>query len=183
MPLTIDRPASVAKGEPATLSCTFAFPNLIVSEDCIWQVNRGVRYRIDADSGDVFDESNPSEPVEGLSGSMDIYSCTLDIKEVKDEHLKEWSCILNGETEGIEFHKGTFQLMTNSYLKDIRIPRHMAPTRYDLVVEALGGHGEHVTDPAEIRPALERAFASGKPALVNVEMRKDVDGMKGSTYV
>jgi acetolactate synthase-1/2/3 large subunit len=40
--------------------------------------------------------------------------------------------------------------------------------RYDKVVEALGGHGELVTKPAELRPALERAFASGKPALVNV---------------
>jgi acetolactate synthase-1/2/3 large subunit len=47
----------------------------------------------------------------------------------------------------------------------------------------LGGYGEHVTEPGEIRGALERAFASGRPALVNVEMRKDVDGMKGSTYV
>src|SRR3712207_4094703 len=47
-------------------------------------------------------------------------------------------------------------------------------TRYDKVVEALGGHGEHVTEPGQIRPALERAFASGKPALVNVEMRQDV---------
>jgi acetolactate synthase-1/2/3 large subunit len=56
-------------------------------------------------------------------------------------------------------------------------------TRYDKVVEALGGHGEHVTDPADIFPALERAFASGKPALVNVEMRKDIGSMKGSTYV
>ena len=41
-------------------------------------------------------------------------------------------------------------------------------TRYDLIVEALGGHGELVSTPAELRPALERAFASGKPALVNV---------------
>jgi acetolactate synthase I/II/III large subunit len=40
--------------------------------------------------------------------------------------------------------------------------------RYDRVVEALGGHGELVSSPAELRPALERAFASGKPALVNV---------------
>ena len=40
--------------------------------------------------------------------------------------------------------------------------------RYDKVVEALGGHGELVTKPDELRPALERAFASGKPALVNV---------------
>ncbi len=40
--------------------------------------------------------------------------------------------------------------------------------RYDRVVEALGGHGELVSQPDELRPALERAFASGKPALVNV---------------
>src|SRR4051812_31013418 len=40
--------------------------------------------------------------------------------------------------------------------------------RYDQVVEALGGHGELVTRPDELRPALERAFSSGKPALVNV---------------
>jgi acetolactate synthase I/II/III large subunit len=41
-------------------------------------------------------------------------------------------------------------------------------TRYDQVVEALGGHGELVEKPAELRPALDRAFASGKPACVNV---------------
>ncbi|MFP5363161.1 MAG: acetolactate synthase [Thermoleophilia bacterium] len=45
----------------------------------------------------------------------------------------------------------------------------LAPqTRYDTVVEALGGHGELVREPVELRPALERAFASGLPALVNV---------------
>ncbi len=41
-------------------------------------------------------------------------------------------------------------------------------TRYDEVVSALGGHGELVRSPDELEPALERAFASGKPALVNV---------------
>ena len=41
-------------------------------------------------------------------------------------------------------------------------------TRYDVLVEALGGHGEFVGTPAELRPALERAFAAGGPALVNV---------------
>ncbi len=40
--------------------------------------------------------------------------------------------------------------------------------RYDEVVRALGGHGELVERPEELRPALERAFSSGKPALVNV---------------
>ncbi|BBZ13765.1 acetolactate synthase [Mycobacterium branderi] len=41
-------------------------------------------------------------------------------------------------------------------------------TRYDEVVRALGGHGELVSAPAELRPALERAFGCGLPAVVNV---------------
>jgi thiamine pyrophosphate-dependent acetolactate synthase large subunit-like protein len=40
--------------------------------------------------------------------------------------------------------------------------------RYDQVVRALGAHGELVERPDELRPALERAFSAGKPALVNV---------------
>jgi len=40
--------------------------------------------------------------------------------------------------------------------------------RYDQVVTALGGAGELVTRPAEIGPALRRAFDSGVPYLVNV---------------
>ena len=56
-------------------------------------------------------------------------------------------------------------------------------TRYDKVVQAMGGHGEYVERPEDIRPALERAFAAAKPALVNVVIRQDIDtGMKGSVY-
>jgi acetolactate synthase-1/2/3 large subunit len=40
--------------------------------------------------------------------------------------------------------------------------------RYERMVEAMGGHGESVERPEDIRPALERAFASGLPACVNV---------------
>ncbi len=55
-------------------------------------------------------------------------------------------------------------------------------TRYDKVVEAFGGHGEYVERPEELRPALERAAASGKPALVNVIIRQDRE-YRGGTYV
>jgi acetolactate synthase-1/2/3 large subunit len=47
-------------------------------------------------------------------------------------------------------------------------------TRYDLVMQGLGGRGEHVTDPDEIAPALKRALASREPALVNIETDPDV---------
>jgi acetolactate synthase I/II/III large subunit len=41
-------------------------------------------------------------------------------------------------------------------------------TRYDTMVEALGGQGELVREPGELRPALERALEASGPALVNV---------------
>jgi len=43
-------------------------------------------------------------------------------------------------------------------------------THYERVVEALGGHGEYVERPEQIRPALERALGAGKPALVNIRL-------------
>jgi thiamine pyrophosphate-dependent acetolactate synthase large subunit-like protein len=46
--------------------------------------------------------------------------------------------------------------------------RNLGRTRYDRVAMELGAHGELVEKPHEIRPALERAYASGKPAVVNV---------------
>jgi acetolactate synthase-1/2/3 large subunit len=44
----------------------------------------------------------------------------------------------------------------------------LLPSRYDKVVEALGGYGSLVEQVEELTPALERALASGKPACVNV---------------
>src|SRR6266403_1039314 len=46
----------------------------------------------------------------------------------------------------------------------------LAYSRYDRMIEALGGHGEWVERPEEIRPALERALGAGKPAVVNVKI-------------
>ena len=41
-------------------------------------------------------------------------------------------------------------------------------TRYDKLVEDLGGYGELVERPQDIRPAMERAFSSGLPSCINV---------------
>ena len=61
------------------------------------------------------------------------------------------------------------------YLYGYSIAAELRPeTPYEQVIEALGGHGEIVRRPEELRPALERAFGSGKPALVNVLTDPDV---------
>jgi len=56
------------------------------------------------------------------------------------------------------------------YVPDRAPATRLAHSRYDLMVEALGGHGEWVDRPADLRPALERALGAGKPALVNVKI-------------
>ncbi|HZP44154.1 MAG TPA: thiamine pyrophosphate-binding protein [Candidatus Binataceae bacterium] len=60
-------------------------------------------------------------------------------------------------------------------LKDRTDPFNMLQDiRYDKIFEEMGCHGEHVTNPDEIRPALERAFNSGKPAMVSIVGDKSV---------
>lgn len=55
--------------------------------------------------------------------------------------------------------------------------------RYDEVVKALGGAGETVSAPDEIGPALDRAFASGVPYLVNVLTDPTIAYPRSSTLV
>ena len=66
------------------------------------------------------------------------------------------------------------------YGEDAAVAVDLAPTRYDLLTHAFGGHGEHVERPEELAPALERALASGEPAVVNVLL--DPEAMAGHAY-
>ena len=65
-----------------------------------------------------------------------------------------------------------YQIQLRDYGPDRLSGCELLPSRYDLVTEALGGHGERVSRPAELAPALERAFASGKPACVDVAVQR-----------
>ena len=54
---------------------------------------------------------------------------------------------------------------------DERVARYVPDIRHDMMMEAVGGHGENVTHPDEIRPAMERAYQAtldGQAACVNV---------------
>ncbi len=72
--------------------------------------------------------------------------------------------IVCGNNSAWALEKGPMQMLYGYDVIADLAPR----TRYDEVVTALGGGGEMVTDPKEIGPALDRAFASGVPYLVNV---------------
>ena len=70
----------------------------------------------------------------------------------------------NDSTWGID---KTFQL---AYF-DRAVGTDLRFIRYDRVVDAIGGHAEYVEKPEDVAPAVERAFASGRPSLVNVAVR------------
>ncbi len=46
----------------------------------------------------------------------------------------------------------------------------LAPTRYDRVVEAFGGRGYHVEDPAELSGTIRRALAANEVSCINVPL-------------
>jgi len=54
-----------------------------------------------------------------------------------------------------------------------RVTMFQPGVRYDRIMEAFGGYGEHVERPGDIGPALQRALASGRPACVNVRVDPD----------
>lgn len=53
-------------------------------------------------------------------------------------------------------------------------------TRYDKVVEGLGGFGQRVERASQIRPAVEKAFSSGVPALIDVVLDPTVRRQSGT---
>lgn len=61
-----------------------------------------------------------------------------------------------------------YQIQLRQYGAERAKNCELLPSRYDLVVEALGGFGALVTTPADMDDALVRAQRSGKPACINV---------------
>ncbi len=54
-----------------------------------------------------------------------------------------------------------------------RVGNTLGDVHYDEFAKMLGGYGEEVRDPRDIRPALQRARESGKPSLINVWIDPD----------
>ncbi|MGH3424420.1 MAG: acetolactate synthase [Nocardioidaceae bacterium] len=106
--------------------------------------------------------ARPSSQVVLLLGDGAAGMSLIDVDTLVRHRLPVVIVMGNNSAWGLE--KGPMQLL---YGYDVAAD--LAPgTRYDQVVTALGGGGEAVTSPREIGPALDRAFASGIPYIVNV---------------
>ncbi len=106
--------------------------------------------------------ARPSAQVVLLLGDGAAGMSLMDVDTLVRHGLPVVIVVGNNGAWGLE--KGPMQML---YGYDV--VADLAPsTRYDEVVRALGGAGEMVTDPAAIGPAIDRAFSSGVPYLVNV---------------
>jgi acetolactate synthase-1/2/3 large subunit len=106
--------------------------------------------------------ARPSAQVVLLYGDGAAGMSLMDVDTLVRHDLPVVMVCGNNSAWGLE--KGPMQML---YGYDVAAD--LAPqTRYDEVVKALGGAGETVTDPKEIGPALDRAFAANVPYLVNV---------------
>ncbi|MDX6277209.1 MAG: hypothetical protein QOJ72_1337 [Nocardioidaceae bacterium] len=106
--------------------------------------------------------ARPSSQVVLLYGDGAAGMSLIDVDTLVRHNLPVVMIVGNNSAWGLE--KGPMQ-----FLYGYDVAADLAPqTRYDQVVTALGGGGEMVTDPAQIGPAIDRAFASGVPYLINV---------------
>ena len=105
----------------------------------------------------------PSIVISG-DGSLGFYMAELDT--AVRHNLPVIVIIGNDGCWGIER-----ELQLGIYGDGRTIACDLRRTRYDLVMKALGGEGEHVERPEDLRPAFARALASGRPYLLNIEIR------------
>ena len=106
--------------------------------------------------------ARPSSQVVLLLGDGAAGMSLMDVDTLVRHRLPVVILCGNNAAWGLE--KGPMQMLYGYDVVADLAPR----TRYDQVVTALGGAGEMVTDPRGLGPALDRAFASGVPYLVNV---------------
>ena len=121
--------------------------------------------------------ARPSSQVVLLLGDGAAGMSLMDVNTLVRHRLPVVIVIGNNSAWGLE--KGPMQML---YGYDVAAD--LTPgTRYDRVAVALGAGGESVDDPRAIGPALDRAFASGIPYVVNVLTDKEATYPRTTTGI
>jgi 2-hydroxyacyl-CoA lyase 1 len=121
--------------------------------------------------------ARPDEPSVAVLGDYAFGSAMMDVETAARVGAPVVFVVCNNE--GIAGH-----LLQDNMLPE-GAPKIAAllPAAYEKVAEMVDGHAERVEDPAEIRPAVERALASDRVAVVHVRMDPKVTRMSGGVYL
>lgn len=120
--------------------------------------------------------AHPSSQVVLLLGDGAAGFSLMDVDSLVRHDLPVVIVVGNNSGWNLERHPMRF-------LYGYDVAADLQPTAYDDVVKALGGAGETVTRPGDIGPALDRAFDSGVPYLVNVMTDPDIAYPRSTTGV
>jgi acetolactate synthase-1/2/3 large subunit len=135
---------------------TARFPGQVVDAGPLAPVGHGIGMAIGVQL------ARPGKPVVTVIGDGGIGIGGWDMETAAKYKLPVVAVLWNNSSWGPSFEQMPI-------LKGRTDPFDIIPgIRYDRIFAELGCHGEHVERPAELRPALERALNSGKPAVVNV---------------
>lgn len=106
--------------------------------------------------------ARPDRPVLCASGDMGAMCNIGELETAVRENIPVVYVVFNDEGLGNERAFQNEHYGGRFYAVDYRNPD------FGALAKVFGAHGEHVTKPGELQGAIERAFASGKPAIVDV---------------
>jgi acetolactate synthase I/II/III large subunit len=141
---------------------TCRFPGQVIDAGPLAPVGHGIGMGIGAQL------ARPGQQIVVVIGDGGIGIGGWDMETAARYNLPVVAVLWNNSSWGPSFE-------ATPMLKDRTDPFNMLQDiRYDKIFAEMGCYGEHVEDPSDLIPALERAFKSGKPAVVNVFGDKSV---------
>jgi thiamine pyrophosphate-dependent acetolactate synthase large subunit-like protein len=112
----------------------------------------------------------PDRPVLAISGDFALGLNIMDLETAVRFHLPLVMVVANNSGSGGCLKQK--RLWPPDYPE--RVCQFAADTRYDLIMQAMGGVGLLVNHAEQVVPALEKAFGSRRPTLIQVNTRDDV---------
>jgi len=135
---------------------------LITTHDALGAIGVGVGYALGAKA------AAPDRPVLMCIGDGSFGFGAIDLETCARYNLPVVVVVANNGAWGNIRHEQGKQLGTKTGATQL------APVAYEKIAEAFGGYGERVENSEEVGPAIARALASGKVAVVNVICQQDV---------
>jgi len=117
--------------------------------------------------------ANPERPVFGIIGDGSALMTIQGLWTAANDNIP---CIFvicnNGMYRVLKMNFDVYQreILQQKESAGVNLPYSDFPTPFDVaaIANSMGVHGERITDPAEIAPAVKRAVASGKPAVLDI---------------
>ncbi|MGB2692279.1 MAG: thiamine pyrophosphate-binding protein [Thermodesulfobacteriota bacterium] len=120
--------------------------------------------------------ARPDKQVALITGDGAVGMNFMEFETAIRHNIPFVAIVCNDQAWGMTKH----QLDITYGKKRTKIGVDLNLTPFHEIVKVLGGYGEQVSDPKELNAAIERAFASGVPAVINVIT--DPDTVSGATY-